>query len=211
MMVRIVLAGLCLALSGCGNDPNRTDLARLPGITPKNSPAPTVTAQQMATAALAQLSEPVILAVLEEPSRTALLVPLGDNRAVLTWTTVDRQTISLSGGRIVATRGLGADLMSSDATAPRPGSTSVHSMTTLNSANETIRLRVACRIDSGSREILTLASGETISTLRLRENCRGGTDAWENDFWIAGDGLVRQSRQHLGTEIGSLTLQVLRP
>jgi hypothetical protein len=207
----LVLAGLCLLLSGCGNDPNRTDLARLPGIAPKSATAPSVPAGQMATAALTQLSEPVMLATLEEPNRTALLVPLGENGAVRTWTTIDRQTISLRAGRIVATRGLGVDLMSSDASGPRPGSTSVQTLTTLNSANEIVRMRASCQADSGLPENLTLASGQRIATHRLRETCRGETASWENIFWISGDGLVRQSRQKLGAETGSLTLQILRP
>lgn len=209
MRQRIWLLGLLAALAGCGNDPNRTDLSLLTSLMPKKpDPAAQITPAQMAQAALAQLREPVMLAVLEGSGKTALLVPYGENGAVRTWTTLDRQTVSLRQGRLIATRGLGHDLMSLSAPDPRGGGGRLV-LTTLNAANEPARLRLDCRQGEGVAERIVLASGEAVAVRRVTETCSGDADA-VNTFWIGPDGRTRQSRQWLGPTAGYLTLQVLR-
>lgn len=209
-MRRLALTGaLILAVSACGNDPNRNDPLRIAEIFQSGEPAPQATPQQMARAALSQLKEPVMLAELDDGARVALLVPLGQNGSVRTWTTVDRQTISVRAGRVVATRGLGADLMSSSA--PRPGQGGRYALATLNAAHEPVRIGVECRTTSSGAKTLVLASGERLSVTHIVEECFAGETAFRNEFWRGANGQIRQSRQWLGTATGFLTLQVLRP
>lgn len=210
MRWRMILTGALLALMGCGNAPNRTDLSLIERLV-QGAGSPTAVAPgQMARAALAQLSEPVMLAVLETSGKTALLVPYGENGAVRTWTTLERQTVSLRGGRIVATRGLGADLMSGKVSDPRAVGGADHVLVTLNAANETMRIKMECQRDSGDSETIVLASGESVPARRVTETCQTPGGAVVNTFWFGPDGQVRQSRQWLGTTAGYLLLQLLR-
>lgn len=208
-VVRFILAvGVCLALPACGNDPNRTDPLRLAGLARGEAPAPAIPPRQMARAAMAQLEEPLMLVRLERSGRTALLVPFGENGAVRTWTTVDRQTVSVRGGRIVATRGLGADLMSTTAQGPAQ---TFFVATTLDAAHATVQFRAICSLAGSVSESVVLSSGERIGARKITEDCRIGDQRVTNEFWIAVDGRVRKSRQWITEGIGYLAFEVLRP
>ncbi|NNF92663.1 MAG: hypothetical protein HKM96_14835 [Boseongicola sp.] len=210
MKHQAILVLLVLALASCGNDPNRNNPLRLAdvfkgGETEGASPTP----RQLAQVALTQLQEPVMLAELGDGERLALLVPLGENGSVRTWTTIDRQTIALRRGRVVATRGLGDDLMSSSA--PRPGQGGKHRLVTLNAAHEPVRTSANCRVSTEGSQVTSLASGERVTARHLVESCVAGNNTYRNEFWIGPNGQMRKSRQWLGATSGYLTLQVLRP
>ena len=210
MSGRTIIIVLLLALSACGNDPNRTDPLRLAGFFSRAGPSAQTDPGRMARAALEALSEPLMLAVVENDGRTALLVPFGQNGPVRTWTTIDRQTISLHGPRIVATRGLGRDLMSLSASShPAEGHSITH--VTLNAANEPVRVDAECRTVERGRDALTLTSGERTDVTRVSEVCRTQTASFTNTYWIARDGTPRRMRQWIGPEAGFLTIEVLRP
>lgn len=208
-MIRALLSlTVCAALAGCGNDPNRTDPLRILGLSGPSDEAASITPEQMARAALAQLAEPVMLVRLESDGRVALMVPLGANGPVTTWTTVDRQTIALRYGRVIATRGLGTDLMSS--TAGSPSGSSRHSMITLDAAHQPVRTEIVCSNPPRAGDTVRLASGVALRATRTSESCHANGTAFRNDFWVV-EGKMRRSRQWLGDDSGYLTIEVLRP
>lgn len=204
---------VAMTLAACGNDPNRTDLGglreALPGRAAPAAPPPNPAS--MARSALEQIPGPVMLAVLEDRGALAMMVPYGVNGRVTTWTTIDRQSVSLKAGRVVATRGLGFDRMS--ITAPAPGGSGPFTMTsrTLNAANETVVDALSCQREKSAGQVITLASGEVLATTLHTEICETAGALVRNMFWVAASGQVRQSHQWIGHEAGSLTLQVLRP
>lgn len=215
MMRPVFLAAISLSvLTGCGNDRQQSvfdDLRATVASTRQAGAAEMPDPREMAKVAMTQMSEPVILAVLEDRSAVALMVPYGENRGVRTWTTIDKQTVALDGGRIVATRGLGFDLMSLEGSRrPVPGQ-SRRRVNTINAANENVSIDVTCDVGSPIGETITLMSGQTMPAARFTEDCRGGEHSFQNLFWVTRDGSVRQSRQWIGPGAGYLTLQTLRP
>lgn len=207
--MRVFSAFAALAiLASCGNDPDRSDPFRLLA-----APGETAVAQDplaMARIGLAEVEGPLMLAVLEARGAVALMVPYGQNGPVRTWVTADRRTVSLVGGRIVATRGLGHDLMArAPATGFRPGPSQAL-LSTLNAAHEPVEFALSCRVIAGERMPITLASGESMTAQGYAEKCVGPDGSVQNDFWLS-DGQLRQSRQWLGPDAGYLTLQMLRP
>ena len=197
-------------LAGCGNDPDRSNpLADLVQ-SPAEASAVASDPNAMARAGLSQVGGPLMLAVLEDRGAVALLVPYGQNGAVTTWTTAEFQTVSLLGGRVVATRGLGDDLMSRTPLAPFGTMRSTMRLNTLNAANEAVSLELECRVQTGDTMPIALASGQTLRATGYAEKCTGPEGTVQNDFWMVG-GVMRQTRQWLGPEAGHLTLQVLRP
>lgn len=213
-MRRWLTAG-ALALAACGSDNERTGISAVLDVLPRGEEETAVPdPARLAQVAMARLREPVMLTVLEDRSAVAITVPLGQGAGVRTWTTQDRQTIALRDGLVVATRGLGTDVMRADTGGVRAawgsGARYERSLYTLNGANEEIEIRLACAASVGGAEPLTLASGERIAARRIAEKCTGPEGPVQNLYWIDASGEVRQSRQWLGGPTGYLTMQVLR-
>lgn len=206
-MKRLLMA--CLLLTACGNSEERTPLLVLAGaardyLRPSAAPA-APDPNRIARAALERLQEPVTLAVLEDANAVAAMVPYGENAGVVTWTTIDSQTISLSGPRVVATRGLGADLMALE----NPGGARpVYHF--LDAANDAYRVAPVCRATEDARERITLTSGEVVETRRVVETCKGDDASFTNLYWYESGGQVRRSRQWLGPKTGYVILDRLR-
>lgn len=216
-MKRFALAASAsmMILAACGNDQSQlldADLFR--EAFRRDAPAaksPEDTARLVATA-LRVLNEPVMLAILEDRNATAIMVPYGQNGPVETWTTEEFQSIAFHRGVVTATRGLGDDLMSAEvaavADAIRSGGGQVQrTWRTLDGTNAVIERTAVCAVSSGTADALALASGETVQTRRVSEDCGDGIG---NVYWVGPDGRVVQSRQWLGTAAGYLTQQLVR-
>lgn len=215
-MMRGLIPFLALwALAACGNDDRTTPLDDLTeiAVTVRDGQreATTPDPRAMAQVAMTQMSEPVMLAVLEDRAAVALTVPYGENGATRTWTTIDKQTLALSSGRLIATRGLGFDLMSHEGPRrPTVGKTT-RRLNTINAAAERESIILNCETPQPIRETIDLMSGESLTALRYTETCRGGGYKVQNLIWMTPAGDMRQSRQWVGPGAGFLTLQVLRP
>ena len=163
-------------------------------------------------AALAARTEPLLYVAIPEIEAQATLSPVARNAGTVTWMTLDEVTVSTRDGLIVATRGLGHDLMSADlsqvrAALPEGGrATRVHYR--LEGENRTEALRFACTIRPEGREMLDIA-GRRVATRRVSERCEGPSGSFTNRYWIDGAGRVAQSRQWLLPEIGAATTQRL--
>lgn len=181
-------------------------------------------------AVLDGLDGALLEATLERRDQLAFLYVNGQRRdddpgLITTWRTGDDVTLSMRNGVLIATRGLGGDILSSAVlvAGDRPGPARGRAqggeriLTIRAFDNKTVHLVLACEVaDLGPATIEII--GLRHATRHLRETCRGGTGrdgtggdgTVVNDYWVdAQAGVVRQSRQWAGPEAGYLRLRRL--
>ncbi len=208
----VVLAALLSGLAGCGSDTDEFAGARLLKSTatqlakgkPAAAPATTVT-----RAAVNSVTTPLLLLNVEGTGASALVVPFGRNGGVDTWSSVDKKTVSFRSGILVATRGLGADLMSvvaPDIAQVARGSGSYDRVYFyLDGLDQTRREQFRCSLSvAGSQTIVIAEQG--YATRHVVETCSGTSGRFDNDYWFDGGSALRQSRQRIGEHLGRLDI-----
>ncbi len=203
----------CMALvAGCSNAPDNQVTAGTIGksIFKGRKAAPARSAQQIAAdvaKALAATDAPLILLAIPERQAVTVMQELEQNGGYDTYGTADRRSVTLRGGLISGTRGLGNDIMSSDIDAVRA----------LVSARRAGTAQRVMRYLDG--EDLTIAK---ISTCNVRvtdadarithvsETCHGSGSDFTNTYQVTSDGRIVQSRQWHSPLIQYLTIQTLR-
>jgi hypothetical protein len=221
----VVLGLAALMLAGCSNDPARLDrgalvanVARGAGLSLPWQTAPAATPLASPEQVLAATQVPVISAQTAQGDRLYLL-GVRDNGPYRTYATATRQTITLRGGLITATRGLGRDLMSADVAQTlarlaqgNPGP-SRRSMEVLDGEDVTRILQFDCQISQGAHDLPALR----IAPARLmQEACRGVNDnaaglTFTNSYAMDRNGRILASRQWLPVASGAMVLEELRP
>lgn len=126
---------------------------------------------------------------------------------VTVWRSRDDVTLALRDGALIATRGLGGDLISaSGAVAGAGGEKALHIR---GLDNKDRRMVLSCtRSDLGAETVEVVE--RRYATRHVRETCAGpgGSASW--DYWVEpGTGITRRSRQWAGPDIGYLTLRRL--
>ena len=225
---RLALAGLvALPLAACGNNPEQqanftllrtlgtTALAPLTGGEPPRQAA--ATPQEIA-AALQQVpaERGVIRTVLLTGDQSALAIETGLNRGARTFQTLTGQSFTFRDGVLIQTRGLGYDLMSSSLngadrliTGRRSGAVQ-RIYRFLDGENAERDLPVRCRIASEGGETITLVSGRSYATTRMRETCQAGSLTFNNFYWVTGGGTVVRAHHWAGSRIGEVRVELLR-
>ena len=203
------LACIALALSGCGNDPKSTNLAsisaQIGGILNKSKQDAPPTADQIRASITPELraqfgNAPLMIGTLEQRELSSLLIGVGLNNGTRTFTTPDGITVSLAAGLLVATRGLGWDLMVADVS---------QSKAALHGQAASAALRTHRYLD-GEDQVVTLSfrcQMTGMGTAQLRERCTGDGHEFENSYVLGPGGAVHQSRQWIGPEHGYILLQ----
>lgn len=216
------LALLILIASGlasCGSDETR-----LPGFTAFRKaivqklagPSGPQRAPQLTRAGIEAEGRPLLFARLESRDAEAVLILLESNTQAETWATPDGITLSLRDGVVIATRGLGVDLMGATAPDARPmtvaAGVQVRNFSWLNGADEITTEPFACRITALGPVTLEIVARD-YQTQHLREACLSDQtrQAFQNDYWFETRGKIRQSRQWLGPKAGYLSLRHLSP
>lgn len=140
------------------------------------------------------------------PSRatTATLAPVARRDNVTVWQTLDGITLSLRGGLLIATRGLGNDLMSSDVTdnlamlAGHTGNEYYPQIRSyLDGEDRTVFRASQCR-RSGQQQVQTLVDGERRMLTQIEETCLSPNQRVTNSYWVDQSGVVLKSRQWVG-------------
>lgn len=128
------------------------------------------------------------------------------------WSTEDSSvTVTTRQGVVIATRGLGGDLLSSrvevadSRPGPAGGGAQVQMIRNLDFRETALAL--SCELaDLGAETIEIL--GQRQATRHLRQSCEGGGGQVVNDYWTdAASGIVWQSRQWAGPHVGYLRLR----
>ncbi|MGR3272926.1 hypothetical protein DU478_01755 [Thalassococcus profundi] len=173
-----------------------------------------ITTQQIATA-LGSTTEPIALVSLLDRTNQALVLRIESNGPYETFATSSRQSLTVRGGMITATRGLGGDLMSSEAEpllaliqAGR-GGTVPYVTRYLTGDDQTEVFRYTCSVrDAGTERV---AGGVIdIQGRKLAVVCTGTGPSFENTFVIDRSGQILKATQYLGDFLGRVSIQMLR-
>lgn len=209
-----------LVLSGCGNDTESFATARAMKTTVSDRVSgagkakPAAAPPQITRAILAQILTPVQLVTLEKRKQQAVIGPVATNQGVETWSSVDKVTISFRKGVIVATRGLGADLMAADvpAVATLTGATSAYGRihTELNGLDQAVRTSYSCQVTERNAQAIEVVE-ISYPTTYIRETCTSSGATFANEYWIDKAQKIRKSKQWISEEVGYVTIQDLRP
>jgi hypothetical protein len=158
--------------------------------------------------------EPVLLAKVEDRETYGTLFPAQTNKEIVTWRTADNITLSFKQGVVVASRGLGGDLMAADVRdvvsgVARANGEGVRIHDSLDGEDQSVRNSFYCTYRSkGLEKIVIFDIAYTLN--RVAETCKSPTITIENDYWGSpSDGMYRQSRQWLGPDVGYVFLQQL--
>lgn len=209
----VLLAALLVA--SCGNDkealrPKDTIVSAIQAFRNRNAPAEQV---GLSRALLAQVETPVQLVTLEKPIRQALVAKVAQNNGVETWSTESNETISTKGGVLIATRGLGDDLMSATAIGGEPlragGSQYVRRYTHLNGLDQTVVRDFSCSTASNGSETIEIVE-KSFPSIKTTERCTSGAMQFVNVYWWGGNGELLRSNQWISPVIGHILIEDLR-
>jgi hypothetical protein len=187
---------VCLAaLIGCAPGPDQ-DVARIrAALTPER---------------IAAIDVPMIMVVAPDVGVAAALLQVGRNGDVVTWQTADGVQISLQRGVVVATRGLGYDVMSADVgSPPHQGGPYQRVWSSLDRDLGLNFHTLNCQRRSlGEHPSDDFAGPATLT--RLIETCEGPHGDIRNRFDIGADGFTWGSEQWISPEVGSLQITVIK-
>lgn len=194
------------------------------------SEGPDASPAALTRAQLAGFDQPLLRATVENRGAVALLGPISTSATgERIWQTADGITLTLRRGVIVATRGLGEDLMS--AAGGRAGAT-LRTHYTIAGTEQTRATRLDCATASVAAPVTVL--GQRHATRRITETCTatvqprlasgtgllGGVLALAppadpapqqivNTFWVDSGGTLRKSRQWVSNSVGYITIERL--
>ena len=169
----------------------------------------------MSRAQLDTVTTPLLAAELTRAGTLATLVPAGQNGDVVTWRSRDEVSLSLDHGVVVATRGLGADLMAADVADtllmlrgghPQDGYTRIY--TYLDGEYQIRFVAFRCREEVTVSERIEIVE-EFHNTMRVEESCFSPEGNVANTYWVAQDGTIWKSRQWIGLGLGYMETQLL--
>lgn len=208
LRVAAVLVLAAMALAGCGNDKGAAPgLRAVKGVAVdlfkrgKDGAPPTA----LTRAQLAGFNTPMLMAEVKTANVLLYLVPFGQNGAVETWTTSDDRTLSFRDGVLVATRGLGPDIMQADVPsrahlasgAGRHGRAYYY----LDGNDKIRRQSWSCILSDRGGEAITVV-GVQHMTRHVVETCTGDGGEITNEYWFESGGFVRKSKELIMPEWG---------
>jgi hypothetical protein len=220
-MRNVALLGtvLALGLAGCGNDPESFASARLVQTAVKDSAAsvrrgaPAAAPPPLTREVLSQILTPVMVVRMISRGQQALIGQVETNGDVETWSTVDDVTVSFRNGVVVATRGLGADLMAASGPSGSQllGSQNSYSRihTSLDGLDQPVRRTLECSSSRKGQQSIDVVE-ISYQVTHIVETCLSDGLSIQNDYWLDGARKMRKSRQWIGQEIGYLEIEDLR-
>jgi hypothetical protein len=132
-----------------------------------------------------------------------------------TWISLDKLSLGMKSGMIIATRGLGGDQLAGDpyqtlaaVEAGRNGITE-RFITHLNGDNQAETIALRCNVTFQKQAPVDLG-GYTANTDLFYEDCRNTQTKFRNFFWVErGTRKLVQSRQWISESVGSVALRTL--
>ena len=132
---------------------------------------------------------------------------------IMIWRSEDNVTMTTRNGMLIATRGLGGDILSStvqvQGNLPGPATGGEHTQVIRALDNGKVRLTMACDLTDLGPETIEIVERKH-ATRHLQQRCSGTDGSIINDYWVDyGNGLVMQSRQWAGPQIGYMRFRRL--
>ena len=165
-------------------------------------------------AQLDQTDDPLMLGIIASNDAFFSLNPLATNGEVTTWRAPDDITFSFRNGVLVATRGLGQDMMTADMEATLnalrrpPAGLYQRFQGTLDGQSSIDYRAFQCRVTVRASEAVTIIE-RTVATTRTEETCISPGVEVTNIYWRGADGVMWKSRQWVGSDIGYLETERL--
>lgn len=159
-------------------------------------------------------ARPILLAEVPTRDLAATLAPRGERQGVATWHTAANQTLSFRDGVLIATRGLGDDLMSADVSGTLaalnggPLADYPRLMTYLDGEGRTLMRAMICAMCAGEPATVRGIGLDFPVTLRV-ETCHTTGLSVENRYWQDADGTMRRAEQWIGPGLGTLATELL--
>ena len=190
-------------VAACGGDASEQQLftSVIHGVKGLNAPAQaplTVSQirQRLTPEVRAQFGTAALkIALLEEKKQASVLIETGENLNVTTYFTPDGISISLQDGVLVATRGLGFDLMTADVSAVQSGL-----------RNGSRAVRVHRYLDGEDQVVIKSFVCDYSGTTKVVETCYGNDNNFENRYSMVA-GQIAESRQWIGPQLGYIVLE----
>lgn len=165
----------------------------------------------------APISPDRLRVTLPEIGAQATLAPVANQKSATVWQTLDGITLTFSEGILMETRGLGEDLMSSDATGTltmfQGGLESEYYpviRSYLDGEDETVFVAYQCRKTQDMEQRINIED-KFIYARRLKERCVAPDHRFTNIYWLDNTRSVIRSRQWVSHTIGHMvTERVMR-
>lgn len=208
----ILCVGLGL-LVGCGEDPSVLGLASL-GKAAVGAASDVINGgdPEGVTATDAELRafpRPLLKITQLDRNLDAVAGRVSDRPSGEIWQSADLKTLTLRDGILVATRGFGDDLMSSEEPSVRSGAASVlHDYFFIGGDELIYRTRFRCTLKDGGAQRIPVI-GVAFDTRLIVEECTGPSKSFQNRYWIGTDGVIRRSQQWAGETTGPLLIEVV--
>lgn len=211
-----VVLGLAAMLAGCGNTPDtgfggKETLALAKALVPagKKPAAGGIAIIDIPAQTLAEWPEPLIVVAVENTRSSAALGRIARNGPYETYSAAEPNHITLREGVVVATRGLGVDLMSSAPPARATIATGRGSYSRnwqmLDGLDQIRTVTMSCTLAQTGAETIVM-SGRSYKTRIVSESCTGDGGKVDNLYWVDPQGVLRRSRQWLGQDAGYMLL-----
>lgn len=213
--VKLVALALVIALfSGCGNEKQpASPLMQAVGAVAKATLDRSAAKRNGGTAAAAKpatredleaFGTPILRAVVSARGVDTLLAPTDVKGDIVTWSTSDGTTFTLSGGVLIQTRGLGPDLMSAQAPTVTQlmtqGGTHQRIYFFLGPDDQGTRRSYDCTVAIDGKTTIEIM-GRNHTVAHVVETCSRPQGSISNEYWIEGS-TVRKSRQLLSGGAG---------
>ncbi len=223
---RFGLIGCAALLVGCSNMQGNQNVFTvgkavvdtLREAPPESAPDPAIVAR-VANEALARTEGPVAIYHLEKHKASAVLRPIARNGDYVTWasyTGSERLSVTSKDNVLVATRGLGDDLMSSELEGllalvkARQDGTAEIRQNYLDGENQTHEVTSVCTVRRGARENVPGATGGQVRATTMTATCRGEDETVENTYVVSDAGEILRSRHWAGPSMGHSVISRLR-
>jgi hypothetical protein len=220
-MIRLLVLFFGLTtLTSCSNSPDLTkgEIEIIPlirdAVQAQTAPENFVDARKLVTRDKIDASGMEVLFVELESGKNGTSIKYPGANIGEVWLGVDGTTLTFENGHLIATRGLGEDMMSSEGTFPSfhliSGSTEyVKTQSWLSEDNQITSTNYSCTASvENAREKITIFD-KTFLVQRAIETCIDGDSKIGNEYFFERNGIVRRSRQFHSPALGYIFVERL--
>lgn len=208
-----LLLALLIGLAACGDSADDVRVLRdsLSALTERFGPPGPDLRTAFTPQALAE-TETAFFAEREGPRPAqAILFRQAIDGDVETWQTLESVMLTLRQGVMIGTRGVGGDLMTAEVTEVLAGirgdvSQALRVHRRLGGENQLIIESFVCNYSRGPGTTTDPLLGARPALVVVEDCIDSDGQQFENRYWIEAGGVIRQSYQWIGPQVGSVTL-----